>query len=173
MSLKKRFARLFEASALLFLFLIPDFCIASEWEAGVSPSLTPRPFKVDGLENSKLDLGGTWKFNSSPPAGFGTDRKVPSSWSNIAVPGEWTMQNFSVKPNTRAAYKRSFSIPAEWKDYRIKLHCDAVFSDAIVWINGKRSGSHQGGMNAFEMDLTNLVKPGSENGASFSIRGTF
>ena len=163
MNLIKNIVRACEVGLFLILLLIPDFCNASLWEEGVAPTLTPRPFKVDGLENSKLDLGGTWKFNSSPSAGFGTDKKVPLSWSNISVPGEWTMQNFSVKPNTRAAYKRSFSIPAQWKDYRIKLRCDAVYSDAIVWINGKRSGSHQGGMNAFEMDITNLVKPGSEN----------
>jgi hypothetical protein len=169
MSLRKNIVRLWEIGIFLILTLVPDFCMASLGEEGVAPSLTPRPFKVDGLEISKLDLGGTWKFNPSPVAGYGTDRKVPSSWSDIAVPGEWAMQNFSVKPNTRAAYKRSFLIPAGWKDYRVKLRCDAVYSDAIVWINGKRLGSHQGGMNAFEMDITNFVKTGSGNVIALGI----
>ena len=163
MSLKKSLVRVCEVSLLLILFLIPDFCSASSWEEGVASSLTPRPFNVDGLKNSKIDLCGTWKFNPSPSQGFGTDKKISSSWSDIAVPGEWTMQGFKVKPNTRAAYARSFPVPSEWKDYLIKLRCDAVFSDAIVWINGKKSGSHQGGMNAFEMDVTNRIKSGTQN----------
>ena len=163
MSLKKNIRRVCEVGLFLVLLLIPDFCKATIWEEGVASSLTPRPFKVDALENSKIDLGGTWKFNPSPVAGFGTDIKVPVNWSDISVPGEWTMQNFSVKPNRRAAYMRSFSIPADWKDYVIKLRCDAVYSDAVVWINGKRAGSHQGGMNAFEIDISDFVKPGSGN----------
>lgn len=163
MSLIKNIVRVCEIVLYLVLLSIPDFCRAALWEEGVSSSLTPRPFNVDGLENSILDLCGTWKFNSSPSAGFGTVSKIPLSWSDISVPGEWTMQKFTVKPNTRAGYIRSFHIPAEWKDYRIKLRCDAVYSDAIIWINGKRMGSHQGGMNAFEMEITHLVKPGSGN----------
>ena len=152
-----------KVSIILIIALIPFFSRATLFESGVAPSLTPRPIKVDALENAIIDLCGVWKFTPSPSAGFGTDKIVPASWSEIVVPGEWTMQKFTVKPNTRAAYKRSFQIPGEWKEYLVKLRCDAVYSDAVVWINGKRAGSHQGGMNAFEIDITDFVKPGSGN----------
>ncbi|BBE16084.1 beta-galactosidase [Aquipluma nitroreducens] len=135
----------------------------------VAASLTPRPINVNTLKELKIDLNGTWKFNPAPQAGFQTVKKVPANWSNIAVPGEWTMQGFSVKSNTRAAYMKSFAIPSEWKDCDIKLRCDAVFSDAVISINGKNAGMHQGGLNAFEMDVTNLIKQGTENIISMGI----
>ena len=66
MSLNKNFVLVSGMVLFLIYFLIPDFCIASIWEEGFSFSLTPRPFSIDGLKNSILDLDGIWKFNPSP-----------------------------------------------------------------------------------------------------------
>lgn len=163
MRLKKSILTVPKVSIILIISMFPFFSRASLSEAGVAPALTPRPIKVDALENAIIDLCGVWKFTPSPSEGFGTVTIVPATWNEIVVPGEWTMQKFAVKPNTRAAYKRSIQIPGDWKEYLVKLRCDAVYSDAVVWINGKRAGSHQGGMNAFEIDITDFVKPGGGN----------
>lgn len=57
-------------------------------------------------------------------------------------------------------YKRSFSIPAEWKVGRILLHFGAVNYSVDVWINGVHVKAHQGGYSSFEVDITNSTKHG-------------
>ncbi len=132
------------------------------------PTLTPRPSSVAGCQAIAVDLAGTWKFNPAPPADFKSQisnlkSQIPAGWSDIQVPGEWAMQGFEVKPGTAAAYYRTFTVPADWSGKRIKLRCDGVYSDAVVWVNGQQVGQHSGGFTPFELDLTNNAKPGGDN----------
>ena len=110
--------------------------------------------------NSSISLNGTWKFNPSPLNKIFNSTSFQSSWKDIEVPGEWTMQGFDVKSGTRAAYQTRFSVPDDWIGKRIMLRFDAVYSDAVLWINGKKAGSHIGGFNVFEADITSFLKRG-------------
>lgn len=110
--------------------------------------------------NASVSLNGIWKFNPSPDSKIFESSSFRSGWKNIEVPGEWTMQGFEVKPNVRAAYQTRFLVPREWTGRRIMLRFDAVYSDAIIWINGKKAVSHVGGFNVFEVDITTLLRQG-------------
>ncbi len=126
-----------------------------------SPRLTPRPVRSGPLTQTSIDLNGPWRFHPSPPEDFPRlDASGTFDWDIIEVPGEWAMQGFSVPPDTAAAYWREFSLPEEWKNLRSLLRCDAVYSDAVVYINGQRAGDHQGGFTAFELDVSDLVRAG-------------
>ena len=125
---------------------------------------TEVPAKVKGLKKHQINLNGEWKFNPSPTGDYWKNKRAESSWKPIKVPGEWVLQGYTVEPAKRAAYFRTITLPSSWdNNYRIFLRCDAVFSDAIIWLNGKKAGSHLGGMTAFEFDVTKLIKPGKEN----------
>ena len=58
-------------------------------------------------------------------------------------------------------YRRSITVPADWKGRRVVLHFGAVDYRAIVWINGARAGQHEGGNVPFQFDITDLLKPGA------------
>jgi len=125
------------------------------------PRLSPRPVTVAGLRSPMVSLNGTWKFNPAPPAGFAQfNAEQTRHWHDLAVPGEWVMQRFEVKTNLAAAYWREFQVPADWQGRRIKLRFDTVHSDCRVFVNGREVGAHEGGFTAFELDLTDAVKPG-------------
>ncbi|MBI5834217.1 MAG: glycoside hydrolase family 2 [Armatimonadetes bacterium] len=110
----------------------------------LTPRLSPRPADV-------VSLNGTWQFR--PEAG--------AEPKPIAVPGEWVMQGFAVKPNASAIYRRSFDVPAAWAGQRLKLRFDAVYSAARVLVNGREAGRHEGGFTPFELDITDLASPGA------------
>jgi len=61
------------------------------------PRLTTPPEMVAGIARPRLDLNGTWRFNPNPLPEFWRDGSE-AGWSDIQVPGEWSMQGFSVKP---------------------------------------------------------------------------
>ena len=78
-------------------------------------------------------MNGTWQFSPKPYEEF-WKQKVINNWKDIEVPGEWVVQGFTVEPRERAAYFRKFTIPSDWSNKEIILRCDAVYSDAIIWI---------------------------------------
>ena len=135
------------------------------------PRLTPRPVSVAGIDERQVSLNGTWRFNPSPPEEFWKgDAPVGNGWAEIEVPGEWVMQGFAVEEDTAAGYRREFVPPSDWKGHRVKLRCDAVYSDAVVWVNGGEAGRHEGGFTPFELDVTDLVRVGRTNTIALAVR---
>jgi beta-galactosidase/beta-glucuronidase len=112
-------------------------------------------------ESSSISLNRKWKFNPSPGLEVFESSLFHNSWKDINVPGEWIMQGFVVQSGVRACYQTLFLVPGGWDGRRIMLRFDAVYSDAIVWVNGKKAGTHTGGFNIFEIDITSLLKKGS------------
>lgn len=101
-------------------------------------TLTARPQEV-------VSLNGTWTFQ---------DRQ------QINVPGEWVMEGFTVNEGETAKYSRFVIIPDHWKGKRVKIRFDAVNTNALVKMNGKTVGSHEGGFVPFEVDVTDALQSG-------------
>ncbi len=116
------------------------------------PKVTPIPAAIEGIQTTTISLNGTWDFSAS---GRGDDFKP------IQVPGEWVMQGFEVAPFQQALYRKTFTIPADWKGQQIKIRFDAVHSKCDVYLNGKKVGTHTGGMVPFVLDMTDQVLPGN------------
>lgn len=62
--------------------------------------------------------------------------------------------------NEVGAYKRTFTVPANWEGKQVVLRFDAVSAAMYVWVNGKRVGYSQGSKTPAEFDVTNFVKTG-------------
>ncbi len=129
---------------------------------------TDVPKKTDN-QTVKVDLNDTWEFNPSYKGKLYRASTETGDWKEIKVPGEWKMQGFSVKPGEKGIYFRTFTIPAEWNKSTVMLRCDAVFSKADIYINGKDAGSYTGPMMAFEKNISKLVKPGKTNTITIGI----
>lgn len=148
---------------LFILFLLITMAInAGNIEV---PRLSPLPVRV---MDERIALSGKWLFNPAPEPEFWKKESV-RKWKNIEVPGEWVMQGFEVEKGKAAGYCRTFSIPAAWQGKRVKLRCNGVYSDAQVYINGKKAGSHLGGFTAFELDVTDWVRVGAENRIAMAV----
>ncbi len=57
-------------------------------------------------------------------------------------------------------YRREIAVPAAWKGRRVLLRFGAVDYRAMVWINGRLVGEHQGGNTPFQFDITPLLQTG-------------
>ena len=110
-----------------------------------------------------------------------------SKWGTIRVPLSWEMANYG-KPvytntgypfentppsatvgytyygvtdhNATGFYRRTINIPATWKDKRVFVHFDGVYSAAVVWVNGKYVGYSQSSNTDAEFDVTDFVETG-------------
>ncbi len=140
--------------------------------------------KFDKKNTSRVQtLNGTWQFNWSPrpsaiPADF-LDQKF-KDWTNIPVPSNWELEGFGLpiyinsghpwdrydypnigdEDNPVGIYKKTFTVPQDWNDMKVRLHFGGVTSAMYVWINGKKVGYSQGSRLPAEFDITDFLQKG-------------
>ena len=112
-----------------------------------------------------------------------------SGWKTFPVPGDWEMNGYGtpiysssgytfkidppfvmkepkksytayVERNPTGCYRRTFSVPAEWKDKEVFVRFGAVSSAFYLYVNGQEVGYSQGSMEPAEFCLTPYLKSG-------------
>ncbi|MEZ2442854.1 glycoside hydrolase family 2 protein [Chitinophaga sp. RCC_12] len=110
-------------------------CLLLTGSMAQTQRLSPRPEEV-------ISLNGVWQLQGRYP---------------VKVPGELVMQGFNIDEGETAVYSLPLSIPAHWKNKRIKIRFDAASSHALVKVNGITVGEHEGGFVPFELDITKAL----------------
>ena len=70
--------------------------------------------------------------------------------------------------NEVGSYRRTFSIPASWKDRRVVICCEGVISFYYIWVNGHLLGYNQGSKTPAEWDITDKLQEG-ENTVALEV----
>lgn len=123
----------------------------------------PRPQMV---RDRWLNLNGRWEFEIDSGRS-GRARKLHEARQlngSIVVPycPESKLSGIEYKDFMAAVwYRKEFGIPSDWTSGRILLHFGAVDYAAEVWINSVSAGTHFGGYTPFTLDITSLVRPGT------------
>lgn len=81
----------------------------------------------------------------------------------VSVPHCWPAEEKYRRYIGDAIYQRDFVLPELTAGKIARLHFDAVYDVATVWLNGHRLGTHEGGYTPFEFEVTHLLKPGSNH----------
>ncbi len=131
----------------------------TRWAAQVSPTNSlpeyPRPQLV---RPRWLSLNGMWEFQQAqaddvPPIGRSLAEKIL-----VPFPVESALSGV-MRHVDRAWYRRVFELPSVWAGQRVLLHFGAVDWEASVYVNGQPLGTHQGGYDSFEFDITDVLRP--------------
>ena len=77
----------------------------------------------------------------------------------------WTTYKYR---NEVGCYRRSFTIPAEWKGRQVILNFDGVDSFFYLWVNGKYVGFSKNSRNTARFDISDCLKAG-ENIVSLEV----
>lgn len=122
----------------------------------------PRPQLV---REAWMNLNGSWEFEIDNSKS-GEDRELYLSdklSDKITVPFCPESELSGVENKDFMAcvwYKKTFTLPKEWKNKRIIIHFEAVDYHAKVWINKNKAGEHRGGYTGFELDITKFISDG-------------
>lgn len=137
--------------------------IQTRWAAEVDPDQPwpeyPRPqLKRDRWQN----LNGLWRYQITP-----LESGRPSDWAGdilVPYPLESALSGVgkSLDQQQELWYYRSFQVPKDWSEHRIRLHFGAVDWEAEIWVNGQRMGMHQGGYDPFSLDITPALRERGE-----------
>lgn len=125
-----------------------------------------------GLFAADAETGGDLQQSLNGPWQFTTNAEA-TIWDPIQVPGNWdTLPAYSTYVG-KGWYRRDFTPPAAWQGKQVRLKFDAVYHDAIVWLNGQELGRHSGGYTPFEFDVTGTIKLGAKNTVTVSADNTY
>ncbi len=116
---------------------------------------------------SWVNLNGRWEFEFDD-----ANRGLQENWAggarkfsrNILVPFCFESPRSGIGDrgfHPWVWYRRAFSLPAGWQGRRALLHFGAVDYRAMVWVNGRLAGRHEGGHTPFRFDVTDLVAAGA------------
>lgn len=130
----------------LFCLVIPFITIADDYSYTL-------PKRTIGVKKNVISLNGTWKFK------YDTN----SDWDDITVPSEAVMQGYGITHDKSFFYKKTFLLPKDFQGKKVILRFDGVYSEATLFINGKRIRMHKGGFTRWETDITAALKKGEAN----------
>ncbi|GAA6205633.1 glycoside hydrolase family 2 TIM barrel-domain containing protein [Thalassotalea sp. SU-HH00458] len=145
------------------------------------------------LNSNFMLLNGLWAFDwkktpKRAPKSFYLPEFDDSHWGTIAVPGNWEIEgygypiylderfpfttkwpNVPTDYNPIGSYRKTFTIPDQWRGEKVFLHVGAAKSSLDVWLNGQKVGFSQGAKTPAEFDLTPFIQTG-DNLLAFQIR---
>ncbi len=137
--------------------------IKTQWADHINPENPlpeyPRP---QMLRDQWQNLNGLWDYTITPK-GYST----PEKWDGkilVPFPVESSLSGVQkmVGQENELWYRKSFSIPATWKNKKILLNFGAVDWKADVWVNNIKVGMHQGGYTPFSFDITPFLTKDKE-----------
>ena len=101
------------------------------------------------------------------PVIFYHERKV-DDWREGVMrtpPTNWTTYEYR---NEVGSYRRTFTVPKDWKNQEIFVEFDGVDSFFYLWVNGKYVGFSKNSRDAARFDITKYAKVG-ENSISVEV----
>ena len=129
--------------------------IKTKWAEQIDPQNVLPEYPRPQLERTDwVNLNGEWEYAIKPkgevePNSFDGNILVP-----FAVESSLSGVQKEVGENNELWYKRSFTVPANWKNKDVVLNFGAVDWKADVFINDILIGSHQGGFTPFSFNIT-------------------
>ncbi|MCL3780103.1 beta-galactosidase [Prolixibacteraceae bacterium JC049] len=144
--------------------------IVSKWAKEVKPENVHQEYPRPQLERSNWqNLNGLWQYaitatDVEQPASFDGQILVP-----FAVESALSGVKKRIKANQLLWYKRSFTVPKNWKGKNVVLNFGAVDWETNVYVNGQKVGSHQGGFDPFSFDITHALNRSGEQEIVVSV----
>jgi beta-galactosidase/beta-glucuronidase len=129
--------------------------IKTQWTEKVNPANVLPEYPRPQLERTEwTNLNGEWEYAIRPkgqiePTAFDGKILVP-----FAVESSLSGVEKTVGEKNELWYKRTFSVPASWKNKDIILNFGAVDWLTDVYLNDILIGSHKGGYSPFQSNIT-------------------
>jgi len=115
-----------------------------------------------------------WKFNLGDDPAACSVEYGDANWRSLDLPHDWSIEGTFDSNNPMGNdggyfpagigwYRKTFTVPASWKDKHVSIYFEGVYMNAEVFINGKSLGVHPYGYTSFSYDLTPYLKSTGNN----------
>lgn len=134
-------------------------------------SCSQKDFKAS---ERKQSFDYNWKFLLGDTMGAGSKDFNDEAWRSLDLPHDWSIEGkIDINNPTGGSggyfpagigwYRKTFSIPEDWKNKKVSIYFEGVYMNSEVMINGKSLGVHPYGYTSFSYDLTPYLVFDKEN----------
>jgi hypothetical protein len=114
---------------------------------------------------AQYDFNPGWKLMVGDPSGAGQAAFDDSAWKPVSLPRAWNEDDAFKKDiadlSTGVAwYRKHFSVPQLQPGQKVFLEFEGARQAAEVYVNGKKVGLHENGVNAFGFEISSLLTAG-------------
>ncbi|MEQ1743966.1 MAG: glycoside hydrolase family 2 TIM barrel-domain containing protein [Saprospiraceae bacterium] len=120
-----------------------------------------------------ITLSENWKFTKGNPSGAETPDYDTRHWQTVRVPHDWAIagpfdpagsaETGKLPWQGQGWYRNTFRVEPDWADKRVYVLFDGVMAFPKVYANGRYAGEWDYGYNSFFLDITHLLRPGTDN----------
>ncbi|OIR01140.1 beta-galactosidase BoGH2A precursor [mine drainage metagenome] len=115
-----------------------------------------------------------WKFFLGDASAASEKNFNDADWRKLDLPHDWSIEG-TVNPDNPSKgaggyfptgigwYRKTFLVPADWKDKSISVYFEGAYMNAEVFINGKSLGVHPYGYTSFYYHLSPYLEYGKGN----------
>lgn len=145
--------------------------IKTPWAEKIDPAHVLPEYPRPMLQRTQWqNLNGLWEYaittaGAPRPSRFDGNILVP-----FAVESSLSGVGKTVGVENELWYKRTFTVPSEWKNQQILLHFGAVDWKTDVFVNGIKIGTHQGGYTPFSFNVTPFLSKSGEQELVVKVR---
>jgi len=113
-----------------------------------------------------------WRFHLGDAPEASAPDYSDASWRQLDVPHDFSVEGEFARTNASgtaflpggiAWYRKSFNVPADWKNKQVEIAFDGVSMDSEVWINGHYLGKRPYAYSSFAYELTPYLEIGGAN----------
>ncbi|MGW7682760.1 LamG-like jellyroll fold domain-containing protein [Kribbella sp. NPDC054772] len=131
--------------------------LTTPWTADVSPTNALPDYPRPQLTRPDWrNLNGLWEWSAATPSEQPPFGRTLTEQVLVPYPIESALSGLQ-KHEDRMWYRRTFTVPDNWKGKQLLLHFGAVDYDAKVWVNGRQVATHRGGYDGFDVDVTSAL----------------
>jgi beta-galactosidase len=130
--------------------------------------------KTTSQSRTVLSADADWKFFLGDPSGAESPTFNDQSWRTVTVPHDWSIEGTPNEKNPTGSgggyypagigwYRKTFTAPTSWKGKQVSLEFDGVSSDATLYLNGHKLGTHPYAYTSFRFDVTSQLNLSATN----------
>jgi beta-galactosidase/beta-glucuronidase len=99
---------------------------------------------------------------------------LPANAKTVQIPHTWNVMKGLEDYSGLAWYEKTFTLPAQIRNKQLRLKFEAVYHDAVIYLNGTQVATHtNAGYTTFYVDATKQVKYGAPNKLVVSVSNAF
>ena len=116
-----------------------------------------------------FNINNGWKFYLGDAVGADYMGFDDRAWRTVTLPHDWSVEHpFDKKhasgtgylPGGTAWYRKSFELPEDIENKRVRITFGGVYKHSQIWINSNYLGSRASGYATFTYDISDFVRSG-------------
>jgi beta-galactosidase/beta-glucuronidase len=114
-------------------------------------------------QRQQILFNADWKFHLGDVPGSEQPRAADQDWRTLSLPHDWSIEGpyseqwasaTAFLPGGLGWYRKTFTVPASFRNKKVFIYFDGVYKNSEVWLNGHSLGKRPSGFASFQYELT-------------------